>query len=205
VARTKVEKALFLAHKKGMQMPSGTYFNSIIPAPQDSKRQLAELEAKYTVKAQDNTHPVFCTIENVRFGLFTPRWRGEHYLSSLSMQKFCAMTLRRSQERWHQRRAEKLWREHLDATAQAKKDATRFLKIQQKEYVSDDEEFMAIAEDIQNWINETREEYGSLDMVSAQKQRDAVQKQKDAKQKDAERQCAVGNVQNNVIQMFKPT
>ena len=186
-------------------MPSGTYFNSIIPAPQDSKRQLAELEAKYTVKAQDNTHPVFCTIENVRFGLFTPRWRGEHYLSSLSMQKFCAMTLRRSQERWHQRRAEKLWREHLDATAQAKKDATRFLKIQQKEYVSDDEEFMAIAEDIQNWINETREEYGSLDMVSAQKQRDAVQKQKDAEQKDAERKRQSGNVQNNVIPMFKPT
>ncbi len=179
-------------------MPNRTYVNYIIHAPQDSKRQRAELEAKYTVKAQDNTHPVLCTIENVRFGLFTPRWRGEHYLSSLSMQKFCAMTLRRSQERWHQRRAEKLWREHLDATAQAKKDAMRFPKIQQKEYWSDDEEFMAIAEDIQNWINETREGYGSFDMVSAQKQ-------KDEKQKDAERKREGGNVQNNVIPMFKPT
>jgi hypothetical protein len=186
-------------------MPNGTYFNSIIPAPQDSKRQLAELEAKYIVKAQDNTHPVLCTIENVRFGLFTPRWRGEHYLSSLSMQKFCAMTLRRSQERWHQRRAEKLWREHLDATAQAKKDAIRFPKIQQKEYWSDDEEFMAVALEVQNWLNENCEEYGSLDMVSAQKQRDAVQKQKDAEQKDAERKRQCGNVQNNVIPMFKPT
>ena len=197
-------------------MPNGTYFNSIIPAPQDSKRQLAELEAKYIVKAQDNTHPVLCTIENVRFGLFTPRWRGEHYLSSLSMQKFCAITLRRAQEGWHQLRAAKLWREHLDttaqskrehldATAQAKKDAIRFPKIQQKEYWSDDEEFMAVALEVQNWLNENCEEYGSLDMVSAQKQRDAVQKQKDAEQKDAERKRQCGNVQNNVIPMFKPT
>jgi hypothetical protein len=64
---------------------------------------------------------------------------------------------------------------------------------------------MAVALEVQNWLNENCEEYGSLDMVSAQKQRDAVQKQKDAEQKDAERKRQSGNVQNNVIPMFKPT
>ena len=153
----------------------------------------------------DPSGQVLKDIVNVRFGVFTPKWRGEHYLNSVAMQEFNVLTLSLGRQGWHQRRAAKLWREHLDATAQAKKDATRFPTIKQKEYLSDDEEFMAIAEDVQNWLNENCDEYGSLDMVSAQKKRDAVQKQKDAKQKDAERQCAVGNVQNNVIQMFKPT
>ena len=164
----------------------------------------------------DPSGQVLKDIVNVRFGVFTPKWRGEHYLNSVAFQKFNALTLSLGRQGWHQRRAEKLWREHLDttaqskrehldATAQAKKDATRFPTIKQKEYWSDDEEFMAIAEDVQNWLNENCDEYGSLNMVSAQKKRDAVEKQKDAEQKDAERQCAVGNVQNNVIQMFKPT
>ena len=218
MARTKVEKALFLAHTKGMHMSKSYGLNRPWLAQQALKPEPLHSFSSDEIVTEptENSGFVVNDIVNVRFGLFTPRWRGEHYLSSLSMQKFCAITLRRAQEGWHQLRAAKLWREHLDTTAQskrehldttaqAKKDAIRFPKIQQKEYWSDDEEFMAIAEDVQNWLNENCEEYGSLDMVSAQKQRDAVQKQKDAEQKDAERKRQSGNVQNNVIPMFKPT